>query len=65
MFATTSRFSQQARDVTTAYKTHKIVLIDGPELASLMIEHDIGVRTVQTIRIQRVDLETYEEDGAP
>ncbi|HTB42081.1 MAG TPA: hypothetical protein VK741_00550 [Acetobacteraceae bacterium] len=40
------------------------MLIDGPELARLMIEHDIGVRTVQTIKLQRVDLEAYEDDSA-
>lgn len=28
-----------------------------------MIEHEIGVRTVQTIKVQQVDLEAYEEDA--
>ena len=41
-----------------------IVLLDGSELARLMIEHDIGVRTVQTIKIQKIDLEAYEEEAA-
>jgi restriction system protein len=62
VFVTTSRFTQQAKDTADAYKTHKIVLLDGPALAKLMIEHEIGVRTVQTIRVQRVDLEEYEEN---
>jgi restriction system protein len=61
VFVTTSRFSAQARDASAAYKTHRIVLIDGAELAHLMIEYEVGVRTVQTIRLQRLDLETYEE----
>jgi restriction system protein len=64
VFVTTSRFTSQARDMTSTYKTHRIVLIDGPELARLMIEHDIGVRAVQTVKLQRVDLEAYEEDAA-
>jgi restriction endonuclease Mrr len=36
------------------------VLIDGDELARLMIEHEVGLRTVQTVRIQRLDPEAYE-----
>ena len=60
VFVTTSRFTKQARTVAAAYKTHRIVLIDGEELAQLMIGHEIGVRTVQEIRIQRIDLDGYE-----
>jgi restriction endonuclease Mrr len=41
-----------------------MALIDGSELARLMIEHEIGVRTVETIKVQRLDLEAYEEDAA-
>jgi restriction system protein len=65
VFVTTSHFTQHAKDVAEAYKTHKIVLIDGPELARLMIEHEIGVKTVQVIRVQRVDLEAYEDAIVP
>jgi restriction system protein len=64
VFVTTSRFTSQARDMSAVYKAHRIVLIDGPELARLMIEHEIGVRTIQTIKVPRVDLEAYEEDAA-
>jgi restriction system protein len=62
VFVTTSRFTSAAREAAQSYRTHRIVLIDGAELAALMIEHEIGVRTVQTIRIQRVDLDSYEEE---
>ena len=54
VFVTTSRFT------SSAYKAHRIVLIDRPELACLMVEHDMGVRTVQTIRVQRIALDVYE-----
>ena len=61
VFVTTGRFTQQARDMGAAYgKTHRIVLIDGRELAQLMIEHEVGVRTVQTVKVQRIDLDDYE-----
>ncbi len=64
VFVTTSRFTAQAREVAAAYRTHRIVLIDGDELARLMIEHGVGLRTVQTIRVQRLDLEAYEDSDA-
>jgi restriction system protein len=62
VFVTTSRFTTAAKDSASAYRTHRIILIDGPELAALMIGHDVGVRTVQTIRVQRIDLDAYEDD---
>ncbi|MEO8713409.1 MAG: restriction endonuclease [Acetobacteraceae bacterium] len=64
VFVTTSRFTQQARDAASSLRSHRIVLIDGPELARMMIEREVGVRTVQTIRVQRIDLESYEADEA-
>lgn len=60
VFVTTGRFTSQARQVGSTYKSHRIVLIDGAELAQLMIEHGVGVRTIQTIQVQRLALEAYE-----
>ncbi len=62
VFVTTSRFTEAARQAQSTYKSHRIVLLDGAELAHLMIEHEVGVRTVQTIRVQRLDLESYEDE---
>lgn len=65
VFVTTSSFSNAAKEEARQLASHKrVVLIDGDELARLMIEHEIGVRTVQTVRIQRLDLEAYENEGA-
>lgn len=64
VFVTTGRFTPPARVAAAAYKTHRIVLIDGPELARLMVEHEVGVRTTQIIRVQRVALEAYEDGEA-
>ena len=64
VFVTTGRFSAQAVDVARGYTTHRIVLIDGRKLASLMVEHEVGVRTTHTIRVQRVALEAYEDGEA-
>jgi restriction system protein len=37
-------------------------LIDGPRLADLMIEHDIGVSTTRTIALKRIDTDYFEEN---
>lgn len=63
VFVTTSDFTRGAQEAHRELGTQKrIVLINGQQLAELMIEHDVGVRTVQTIRLQRLDLEAYEDD---
>ena len=62
VFVTTSRFTTAAREAAAAYRTHRMILIDGAELAALMIEHEVGVRTIQTIRVQRIDLDAYEDE---
>ena len=38
----------------------RIVLIDGNQLADLMIDHDIGVNVVQTYKIKRLDSDYFE-----
>jgi restriction system protein len=49
IFITTSSFSREARDFVTGVDT-KIVLIDGKQLANLMIDHDVGVATTTTYK---------------
>ena len=39
----------------------RIILIDGEELAKLMIQYDVGVRVERTVEIQRIDLDYFEE----
>ena len=60
VFITTSSFNQGARDYA-AVVAHKIILIDGTRLAWLMIEYNVGVSTVQTIALKRVDSDYFEE----
>lgn len=54
---TTSQFSREARESVS-----KIVLIDGEQLAQLMIEHGVGVADVQTYTVKRVDLDYFSEE---
>ena len=60
---TTSYFTQDAKDYASSIVT-RVVLIDGEELASLMIEHDLGVTTVDTYNEKRIDSD-YIVDEKP
>ena len=37
-----------------------IVLVDGPKLASLMIDHEVGV-TLRSLRVPKLDSDYFEE----
>ena len=60
VFITTSRFSSDARDYAERVNA-RLVLIDGPELAALMIEHDCGVITEESFVLKQVDENFFEE----
>ncbi len=60
IFITTSRFTDDARSYVSQIGS-KIVLIDGEQLTSLMIEHDVGVSTVSLYPVKRVDSDYFEE----
>jgi len=60
IFITTSTFSNSARDyVRTISK--KVILINGQELAEYMIDYGLGVSTIQTFEIKRIDSDYFEE----
>lgn len=59
IFITTSTFSSSAQS-TAAGLSKRIVLIDGPRLARLMIAFDVGCRTAETMSIKRLDEEFFE-----
>jgi len=61
VFITTSEFAQSATDYAAAVP-QKVILIDGPRLAALMIEHSIGVATTRTVAIQRIDSDYFEDE---
>ena len=58
---TTSQFSPDALDYVTRIEK-KIVLIDGDELAKLMIDYGIGVAADATYEIKRLDTDYFEEE---
>jgi restriction system protein len=56
---TTSTFSSGAQ---TYGESMRVVLIDGPTLADLMIEHSVGVTRVQSYNLDRIDDDYYGEE---
>ena len=60
IFITTSDFTKAAKDYDAA--GFKIILIDGKRLAQLMIDHNVGVSTIKTYEIKRVDSDYFIQD---
>jgi restriction system protein len=60
VFITTSDFHKTAIEYARGVQ-HKVVLINGQRLADLMIEHGVGVSTVRTLHLKRVDSDYFEE----
>jgi restriction system protein len=56
LFITTGSFTEDAKK---SAKANHIVLIDGNRLASLMIEHGVGVSTIQTYAIKKLDSDYF------
>ena len=61
IFLTTSYFTKEAADYAAGLRNSKIVLIDGDELAELMIDHGIGVATAATYEVKRIDSDYFAE----
>jgi restriction system protein len=61
VFITTSRFSQEAREYVSIIDS-KIVLIDGEELAQLMIDNHVGVSTVSIYEIKKIDSDYFIDE---
>ena len=55
VFITTSSFTNNAVEFVENQSNLTITLIDGEELASLMIEYDLGVSTTKTYNIKQID----------
>jgi restriction system protein len=58
---TTSYFTQDAKDYVTRIEK-KIILIDGEQLAQLMIDHNVGVTEVTTYVVKKADIDYFGEE---
>jgi len=59
VFITTSTFTKDALEFVEEMP-QKLVLIDGKQLAALMIEHDVGVSPIRTYTLKRLDQDYFE-----
>lgn len=60
VFITTSNFTREAIDYVTAID-RKIILIEGEALAMLMIDYNVGVTTIASYEIKKIDLDYFVE----
>src|SRR5581483_5925473 len=59
---TTSNFSQQAMEYASGIDNLKIILIDGEQLAQLMIDHDVGVTEESRYVVKKIDLDYFSDE---
>lgn len=59
---TTSQFSRDAVDFVDRIEGKKVVLIDGPQLADLMIDHNVGVLPTKSYELKEVSNDFFDED---
>ena len=61
LFITTAKFSDDAR---IAAQQEHVVLVDGPMLAELMAEYNVGVSTVAKYEIKAIDSDFFTDEKA-
>lgn len=61
IYITTSAFTREALDFAQQIDS-KVILIDGQKMADLMIEHDVGVASVQIFKIKKIDSDYFLEE---
>lgn len=59
IFLTTSTFTAEARQFVKSIGK-RIVLIDGVELADLMIDNGVGVTTLVTYEVKKLDEDYFD-----
>lgn len=59
LFVTTSGFSSSAIE-TAQYLSKRIVLVDGDQLAKLMVRYNVGCRIEETLEIKKIDEDYFE-----
>mgnify|MGYP000063310011 CR=1 FL=1 len=59
----TSNFSRDAVEFVDRIEGKRVVLINGKNLAQLMIDHDVGVSTTGTYKLKEVSNDFFEEES--
>jgi restriction system protein len=60
VFITTSTYTAEALDYVSRIDT-KVVLVDGKQLAGLMIDYDVGVAASASYVVKRIDSDYFED----
>jgi restriction system protein len=63
VFITTSVFTAEAKAYVNTVQA-RVVLIDGQELARLMIDYDVGVSVASRYDVKRVDLDYFTDEAS-
>ena len=61
-FITTSDFAASAKDYAKGLRGKHIVLINGKELAKLMIEYGVGLSSKRVIDVKKIDYDYFNPD---
>ena len=61
VFITTSDFSKPARDYVKEIQD-RVILINGETLAELLIDHGVGVSTIETYELKKIDSDYFSEE---
>lgn len=64
LFITTAKFSKAAQEYAEKHLSYKVVLVDGPQLAELMIEHNLGVSVKDTYQVKQLDSDFFPDLSA-
>ena len=61
IFITTSNFTKDAIEYVSRIES-KIILVDGNRLTELMIDHNVGVTSIEKYEVKRIDSDYFIED---
>lgn len=59
VFITTTGFSKEARDYANTVKS-EIAILDGPTIAGLMFDNDLGVSVERELKIKKIDTDYFD-----
>ena len=62
VFITTTKFSEDARRYAAGMKNPVIILIDGPRLAELLIQYEVGIKVIDVVKLVRIDEDYLTEE---
>ncbi len=61
IFITTSNFTNEAKEFASRID-NKITLIDGETLSQLMIDYNVGINSIVTYELKRIDSDYFTEE---